>query len=246
MFLISRRLKIYDFIPYKYGPFSFLLYHDLSKLEKEGLISINRDIINLVEKELPQIENKYKNIIRMYSNQFVNSDDKSLIHYIYDAYPKYTIFSLYMKNAEYERNSNGITTIGYEGKSIDKFLGELIENKINILIDVRRNAFSRKYGFQEEALKNYLGKINIDYMHIPELGIDSQFRKNLDDPEAYRLLFKKYKEDMKENNLYLERIKNISKDKRIALMCFEKDIECCHRGILAELLIEQGLKVINL
>ena len=34
MFLISKRIPLYYFVPYKYGPFSFQLYHDLSRLEK--------------------------------------------------------------------------------------------------------------------------------------------------------------------------------------------------------------------
>ncbi|MGB7544234.1 MAG: hypothetical protein WBL92_01385, partial [Methanothrix sp.] len=109
MFLISRRTLIYDFIPYKYGPFSFTLYHDLSKLEKDGYVSIENENIDLIKGELPQVENRTKNIIRMYSQQFINFDDNKLMKYIYDTYPNYTIFSLYKKNANYIRDSRGIT-----------------------------------------------------------------------------------------------------------------------------------------
>ncbi|MCX6673454.1 MAG: DUF488 family protein [Methanothrix sp.] len=246
MFLISRRSSIYDFIPYKYGPFSFTLYHDLSKLEKDGYVLIENENVDLIKSELPQIENRTKNIIRMYSQQFINFDDNKLIKYIYDAHPKYTIFSLYMKNANYIRDSRGVTTIGYEGKSIDKFLEELIENKINILIDVRKNAYSRKFGFHGNILKKYLNNIDIDYMHMPELGIDSDLRKDLKNIKDYKNLFDKYKEDLKERTSQLEEIKKISENKKISLMCFEKNIEYCHRGILAELLRIQGIEVEDL
>jgi uncharacterized protein (DUF488 family) len=246
MFLISKRTSNYDFIPYKYGPFSFTLYHDLLKLEKEGIISIEKEAINLITNELPQIENRKKNIIRMYTQQFINFDDNELINYIYNSYPKYTIFSLYMRNENYIRDSKGITTIGYEGKSIDRFLGELIENKINILVDVRKNAYSRKFGFQGNTLKNYLDKIDIEYLHIPDLGIDSEFRRDLKHLEDYRELFKKYRENLNEKSSHLETIKRVSNDKKISLMCFEKNIEQCHRGILAELFRNQGLEVIDL
>jgi uncharacterized protein (DUF488 family) len=246
MFLISKRIPIYDFIPYKYGPFSFTLYHDLLKLEKEGYISIETESINLINKDLPQIENRTKNIIRMYTHQFIDFDDNRLINYIYNAYPKYTIFSLYMRNENYIRDSRGITTIGYEGKSIDKFLCELIENKVNILVDVRKNAFSRKFGFQGNTLNNYLGKIDIEYLHVPELGIDSEFRKDLKNLDDYQELFKKYRESLNDKKSYLEMIKKVSDNKKISLMCFEKNIQYCHRSILAELYRNQGLEVIDL
>jgi hypothetical protein len=48
MFLISKRIPLYYFIPYKYGPFSFQLYHDLSRLEKDGFISIDENTVSLV------------------------------------------------------------------------------------------------------------------------------------------------------------------------------------------------------
>ena len=34
MFLGSKRIPLYYFVPYKYGPFSFQLYHDLSRFRK--------------------------------------------------------------------------------------------------------------------------------------------------------------------------------------------------------------------
>lgn len=146
MFLISRRIPLYYFIPYKYGPFSFQLYHDLSKLEKESFISINDEAVNLLRQDYPSIDSKIKNIIRMNCEKYSNLNDKMLLDYIYTEYPEYTIFSLYRKNMDYSKTSNGIATIGYEGKTIDKFLNELITNKIDVVVDVRKNAYSMKFG----------------------------------------------------------------------------------------------------
>jgi uncharacterized protein (DUF488 family) len=50
---------------------------------------------------------------------------------------------------DYDRNSSGIVTIGYERKTIDKFLYELIKNKIGIVADVRKNAYRMKLDFSE-------------------------------------------------------------------------------------------------
>jgi hypothetical protein len=87
MFLISKRTSIYDFIPYKYGPFSFRLYYDLSRLEKKGYVSIEGNTINLINKDLPLMDYKKKNIIRIYSQQFLRFNDKMLLDHIYDKYP---------------------------------------------------------------------------------------------------------------------------------------------------------------
>lgn len=246
IFLISNRSNLYNFIPYKYGPFSFQLYHDLSRLEKEGFVSIEDDIIYLMKHDLPKMELRIKNIIRMNSQRFSSLDDRMLLDYIYEKYPEYTIFSLYRKNMGYDRNSAGIVTIGYEGKTIDKFLNELIVNKINVVIDVRRNAYSMKFGFQLNKLKNYLEKIGIDYIHIPELGIPSSQRENLENYEDYQILFTNYRSEIDTKRDHLEMIKSIGQNKKVSLMCFEKDVRYCHRGIIAERLREDGLEVIDL
>jgi len=162
MFLVSKRIPLYYFVPYKYGPFSFQLYHDLSRLERDGFVSIDHDSVHLVKTELPSADLKIKNIVRMNSERFSALDDKALLDYIYEEHPEFTIFSQYKKRLEYDRNSSGIVTIGYEGKTIDKFLYELIKNKIGIVVDVRRNAYSMKFGFQRNKLKSYLEKIGID------------------------------------------------------------------------------------
>jgi len=246
MFLVSKRIPLYYFVPYKYGPFSFQLYHDLSHLERDGFVSIDDDSVHLVKTELPSVDLKIKNIIRMNSERFSALDDKALLDYVYEEHPEYTIFSQYQKRMDYDRNSSGITTIGYEGKTIDKFLYELIKNKIGIVADVRKNAYSMKFGFQRNKLKSYLEKIGIDYIHMPELGIPSDSRKNLNSYEDYQALFAGYRQEIETKMDYLERIKSISQNKKVSLMCFEKDVKFCHRGVIAERLRKSGVEVIDL
>jgi len=246
MFLVSKRIPLYYFVPYKYGPFSFQLYHDLSRLERDGFVSIDHDSVHLVKTELPSADLKIKSIVRMNSERFSALDDKMLLDYIYEEHPEFTIFSQYKKRLEYDRNSSGIVTIGYEGKTIDKFLYELIKNKIGIVVDVRRNAYSMKFGFQRNKLKSYLEKIGIDYIHMPELGIPSDSRKNLNSYEDYQALFAGYRQEIETKLDCLERIKSISQQKKVSLMCFEKDVKFCYRGVIAERLKESGVEVIDL
>lgn len=70
-------------------------------------------------------------------------------------------------------------TIGYEGISLETYLNRLIENDVKLLVDVRSNPLSMKYGFSKNTLNKYCQSIGIEYEHIPEVGIQSQERKHL-------------------------------------------------------------------
>ena len=47
---------------------------------------------------------------------------------------------------------------------------------IGLLCDVRKNPLSRKFGFSKKKLKHITETVGIKYVHIPELGIESDKR----------------------------------------------------------------------
>lgn len=247
MFLISMddsfRDSPYHFVPYKYGPFSFQLYADLSYLEKKEYIVQTQNSVKAKIKE--NLDKKYIGIIREYSDKFKDYSDKALINYIYSNYAEYTIYDTIMQ-AGYSYKP-GIVTVGYEGLSIDQFLMKLILNKIATVVDVRKNAFSRKYGFSKN-LKGILGKFGIEYIHFPALGIPSDLRRNLDSFTDYENLFCEYEKTL-ESELNVKIIKKIyamGLSQKIALMCFESDVLYCHRGVIGKKLRELGAQVVDL
>ncbi|MDR0676902.1 MAG: DUF488 domain-containing protein, partial [Elusimicrobiota bacterium] len=126
--------------------------------------------------------------------------------------------------------------IGYEGCKIEDYINKLIKNNVKIVVDVRKNAFSMKHNFKKNILSNSLDKMNIKYIHIPELGIESQDRKNLKSMQDYKELFNYYeKKSLSKKNKELKILYNlIKKNSRIALTCFEKDYNMCHRSIIAK------------
>lgn len=83
-------------------------------------------------------------------------------------------------------------TIGYEGFSLEKFLNRLIRLNVRTLVDVRKNAFSMKYGFSKGILEKACNGVNIKYVHIPELGIESSKRQTLVNQNDYDELFDEY------------------------------------------------------
>jgi uncharacterized protein (DUF488 family) len=108
----------------------------------------------------------------------------------------------------------------------------LLKNNVKLLVDVRRNALSRKYGFSKKTLSETVKKIGIEYAHIPELGIESEKRQELKTQADYERLFDGYeKQELKKNKEALKRLFSMFLSrKRIAITCFESDVCMCHRG----------------
>lgn len=259
MFLFCEKYKPnqrYYFIPYKRGCFSFQSYTDrnylvdndyLEDVKYWKLAHKNQHFRDLLKKN--DKENLYE-----FRQKFKDLKGDKLIKYVYLKYPYYTLKSEITdriltyderesinkaNKIEFDKmTSTTLFTIGYEGLSIEEYLNKLIKNNISLVVDVRKNPLSRKYGFSKLQLCNYLKKIDIEYVHFPELGIESENRKDLETKDDYQKLFDYY-----EKNILNYQHENLSKltellieNKRIALTCFEADYEMCHRSRIAKCL----------
>ncbi len=242
--------KHYGFVPYHYGSFSYELYKDLHTLERNGLLKVDEHHIKSEYRgSIEDVSKDEQNSITRFFMQYQNLKGNNLIGYIYNKYPYYAINSkIYDKfisteelNKYRSKNTNTtLYTIGYEGKKFETYLNELIQSGVNILIDVRKNAHSMKYGFSKKTLHGAVAKLGIKYNHIPNLGIESENRKMLQTKEDYQRLFDKYEQTLtsKTNELdYLNSI--IEVENRVALTCFEKDVSDCHRGVIAKKMHQQ-------
>jgi len=245
MFLISQERDLYNFIPYRYGPFSFQLYRDLSHLEKSENIRVEDESVYFNEAVFPKPDYFLQVIITSHVKKFQNFTDMDLVDYVYSNFPEYAIFSKLSPKNDWIPEQKGITTIGYEGKDIDQFFQALIGNHITLLVDVRKNAFSRKYGYSKTALSRNLQNIGIRYLHIPELGIESGRRRGLSQ-NNYQELFKQYSLELEHKEDLIEKIKALGRKERIALMCFEGDANHCHRGVIADRLREERWEIADL
>ena len=139
---------------------------------------------------------------------------------------------------------------GYEQETIEEFVAKLLRNGITTVIDVREIPLSRKNGFSKVHLQARLKKLGINYCHFPKLGSPSSIRNDLRSGENdYLDFFKKYRSYVKDKrDIFNQTINIINKNKKTALLCFERNSELCHRSILAsELLkINHNMKIIPL
>ncbi len=254
----------YDFLPFKYGCYSFQLDKDLLDLSKQNFIKISNNKIKLVIDCNPITWLKVKDSNRLFTypeeQRQLKGDD--LIALTYKKYPYYAINSeiinricqphdkqkIQEEKSAINSNKEIIYTIGYEGISIEIYINKLIKNNIKLLCDVRKNPFSRKFGFSSKTLSNILSKLNIDYAHIPQLGIESYKRQNLNDKKDYKKLFAEYKITLPSKQKALYQVINLQKQyKRIALTCFEKHHNDCHRHCVSDYLTNNyKTKIIHL
>jgi uncharacterized protein (DUF488 family) len=133
------------------------------------------------------------------------------------------------------RIESALCSIGYEGQSVEGYFNTLLRSGVSVLCDVRKNAFSRKFGFSKAMLSRVCQDLDIRYEHVPELGIESDDRQALNDLADYERLFVKYEKTvLPVQSKPLARIANwITAGDCVALTCFERLPEYCHRTKVA-------------
>jgi len=141
-----------------------------------------------------------------------------------------------------------IYTIGYEGLPIDEFITRARNNKIDVVIDVRELPWSRKNGFNRNALHRRFEEEKISYFNFTELGSPRPTRNKLYEKHNYVEFFKSYSIYLSNYVESLMDIITISRKMRICLMCYEADIQKCHRKIITDKLreLDKGLKIASL
>jgi uncharacterized protein (DUF488 family) len=251
LFCARRAKNYYDFFPHKYGNFSLILAQDKIRLADLDLLTSDKDF-QLKENLsfLNQLDIKDRSFVHALVTEIGSMRGEELIHKTYLEAPHYVSRSLIarqiLKDTEYEQISSTwkkdvfpcLFTIGYEGLSVDAYLDVLISNHIKVLVDVRKNPISMKYGFSKTKLTEYTKLAGITYIHIPDLGIPSDLRKDLSSNESYQRLFDLYFTQILPHHLEaIENLKRIiSTNERVAITCFEADHHFCHRHKVAEYL----------
>jgi Protein of unknown function, DUF488 len=128
-----------------------------------------------------------------------------------------------------------ISTIGYEGSTIESFVAALKHASIDVLIDVRDLPLSRKKGFSKNALALRLADADIEYVHLKGLGDPKEGRQAARGGkyDLFRNIFGRHMQtDVALRDLAIAA--NLVKSRRACLMCFECDHGHCHRSIIAD------------
>jgi uncharacterized protein (DUF488 family) len=127
-----------------------------------------------------------------------------------------------------------LRTIGYESATQGAVIDCLKRAGVEVLIDVRAIASSRRAGFSKTLLRASLAEAGIDYVHLRALGtpkagrqavragrvaeMETIYAAHLQEPEA---------------QLQLAEALDIARERSAALLCYEAEATHCHRRIVA-------------
>lgn len=133
-----------------------------------------------------------------------------------------------------------LATVGYERDTQAAVIEKLKAAGVEVLIDVRAVAASRRAGFAKSLLAASLKDAGIEYVHLRDLGTPKPgriaaragrvgemkqiFEDHLAEPAA---------------QLQLAQAAEIARERKAALLCLEADAKVCHRSIVAERICEQ-------
>ncbi len=244
--------SFYDFVPYRYGPFSFTVYRDLEDFKRFGYLdgegfTIQFRLIEKAKRSYQSLPSNIREAVKGIFKRYRDLSSSQLIKMIYEKYPWFASKSR-PKTISEEKKRVAIYTTGYEGKSIDLFFQELLKVDIKRIIDVRNNPISRKYGFSKKTLYRLGENLGIKYTHFPELGIPTADRRFLSTFDDYQQLMHHYVRSIlpKAEGIRKEATR-LLQDQPSVLVCFEADPRCCHRTQLAQVIsTETGMEVVHM
>jgi uncharacterized protein (DUF488 family) len=123
-------------------------------------------------------------------------------------------------------------TIGYEQAKPAAVLDELKRKKIELLVDTRAVAASRRPGFSKRQLAASLDEAGIGYIHLQKLGTPAEGRAaaRKGDTDALWRIYDKHIKTSEAQAALDELIALIKSGKRVALLCYCRDPETCHRS----------------
>lgn len=244
----------YEFVPFRFGGFSFTSHADKRKLIEKGFLDRREDWWVLTGREASgaELPAEERARIERFVKQQGHLRGDALVAETYRRYPYYATRSAIsdqllaedaaglaaIEAARPSLGEPGVCTIGYEGKSLEGYLNCLLRNGVNVLCDVRRNPLSRKYGFSKRTLAKSCEGIGIRYEHLAQLGISSENRRQLHTQNDYDDLFAEYeRKSLPEQVAALKQIHRwVEAGERVALTCYEHLPEQCHRHCVAEAL----------
>ncbi|MCC6660985.1 MAG: HVA1 family protein [Phycisphaerales bacterium] len=142
-----------------------------------------------------------------------------------------------------------IWTIGHSTRPLAEFISVLAAHGIQALADVRRFPGSRKHPhFSAESLRQSLPEAGIEYVPMPELGGRRPARPGSRNTAWRNGSFRGYADYMEapEFRAGTDRLLDLARRRRTAIMCAEAVWWRCHRALIADHLKSRGLRVLHI
>ena len=137
-----------------------------------------------------------------------------------------------------------IWTIGYEQATVAGVIAVLTAAHVEVLADVRALPLSRRPGFSKSALASALGEAGIEYRHFKALGTPADGRaaaragRHSDLQRIYAGQL-----ELPEALAAGAQLAELARKKRVALLCYERAAQVCHRTLLREAMLAEFAQI---
>ena len=141
-------------------------------------------------------------------------------------------------------------TIGHSNRSSEDFIELLKVNEIEILVDVRARPVSGKFPhFNQAELREAIDKVDITY-HWAGRQLGGMREPSEDSPhialaDGSLRAFADYMQTAEFERAAIQLI-NLTRHATSAIVCAEKDPAFCHRSLIADYLVLQGITVLHI
>ena len=146
-------------------------------------------------------------------------------------------------------HGNALWTIGHSTREWAVFASMLGEAAIEVLVDVRRFAGSRRSPqFSGETMARALPDAGIDYIAMVELGGRRAPHKDSTNTAWRNTSFRGYADymDTPEFDAACGGLEALARERRTAVMCAEAMWWQCHRGLIGDRFKVRGWEVVHL
>ena len=128
-----------------------------------------------------------------------------------------------------------LATIGYQGATPDGFRQALEKASVELLVDIRAVASSRRPGFSKTKLAASVEDAGIGYLHLRALGTpaDGRAAARAGKHAEMRAIFLAHMQTPDAQAALADLAEIVRAGRRVCLLCFEADPAHCHRNIVA-------------
>ena len=142
-----------------------------------------------------------------------------------------------------------VLTIGHSTHTLEEFIGLLQAHAAARVVDVRTIPRSRHNPqFNKDSLPDSLKKAGLGYVHMPGLGGLRHAKADSINGGWRNASFRGYADYMQtpEFGQNVKELVRFAKHERIAIMCAEAVPWRCHRSLIADALLVQGIRAENI
>ena len=131
-----------------------------------------------------------------------------------------------------------LSTVGYQGRTVEELIDVLRRANVELVLDVRAEAWSRRGAFSRRSLGIALVAAGFAYRHERMFGTRRDPREPFASTGDWEAYARAYRDVLVSQENLLEITRAELEGRRVCLLCLEADASQCHRSLLAEALCE--------